>query len=170
MSVLTVFALAAVVVVEEEGSTRNDASIVVPRSGAVVLDGTLDETEWRGSAVVRRADGDLLLRHDGKYLYVGVRTVRRGRPTLSVTRGNSVRVVEAPYALGKAILGKKGATPRRHAEMRIALDQLDLRDPRISVAFSVDADDRGDEITSGSRGRRAPTWTRLRLAPASRVG
>lgn len=170
MSVLTVFALAAVVVVEEEGSTRNDVSILVPRSGAVVLDGTLDETEWRGSAIVRRPDGDLLLRHDGKYLYVGVRTARRGRPTLSVTRGNSVRVVEAPYALGKAIQGKKGATLRRHAEMRIALDQLDLRDPRISVVFSVDDTDRGDEITSGSRGRRTATWTRLRLAPASRVG
>ena len=170
MSVLTVFALAAVVVVEEDGSTRSDASILVPRSTSVVLDGRLDETEWRGSAIVRRPDGDLLLRHDGKYLYVGVRTARRGLPTLFVTRGNSVRVIEAPYALGKAIPGKKGTTLRRHAEIRIALDQLDRRDPRISVAFSVDEGDRGDEITSASPGRRDATWTRLRLAPAPRLG
>ena len=169
MSVLTVVALAAVVVVEEEGSSRNQGSISVPRSGAVVIDGRLNADEWRGSAVVRRPDGDLLLRHDGKYLYVGLRTAQRGLPSLCITRGNSVRVVHASYALGEVTSAKKGATMRRHAEMRIALDQLDPRDPRISLDFSANDDGRPDEIASGRAGTRT-TWTRLRLAPAARAG
>ena len=78
MAILTVIALAAIVVVEEEGSPRAETPISVPRSRAVVIDGTIEEAEWRGSAVVRRADGDMLLRHDGKYLYIGVRAARRG--------------------------------------------------------------------------------------------
>jgi hypothetical protein len=73
MSVLTFIALAAIVVVEEDGSTRSEATISVPRARAVVIDGTLEEAEWRGSAVVRRREGEVLLRHDGKYLYIGVR-------------------------------------------------------------------------------------------------
>ena len=170
MSVLAVIALAAVVVVEEDGSSRNATSISVPRSGAVVIDGTLNEAEWRGSAVVRRPEGDLLLRHDGKFLYVGLRTARRGLPSLCVTRGTTVRVVNASYALGEVTYAKKGATLRRQAEMRIALDQLDPRDPRISVAFSVDDDERREEIASGARAGTRPTWTRLRLAPAPRLG
>ena len=169
MSVLTVIALATVVVVEEEGASRKEGTISVPRSGAVVIDGMMNAAEWRGSAVVRRPEGDLLLRHDGRYLYVGVRTARRGLPSLCATRGNTVRVVHASYALGEVTYEKKGATMRRQAELRIPLDQLDPRDPRISLQFSVDDDGASDEIASGRTGTRT-TWTRLRLAPAARVG
>ena len=169
MSLLTVIALAAVVVVEEEGSARNEGAVSVPRSRAVVIDGTMSSAEWRGSAIVRRPEGDLLLRHDGRYLYVGVRTVRRGLPSLCVTRGSTVRVVHASYALGEVAYAKKGATMRRQAEMRIPLDQLDPRDPRISLQFSVDDDGGREEIASGRTGART-TWMRLRLAPAARVG
>lgn len=192
MSVLTFIAMAAIVVVEEEGSPRSGAPISVPRAGAVVIDGTLEETEWSGSTVVRRPEGDLLLRHDGKYLYIGIRAARRGFPSVCFARGESVRVVHASFALGDVVYERTGAKWRlgapftweplarpsssdsdqrrarflaehgwigstvpmgnpHHAEMQIALDQLDSRDPRISVAFFMEDSGRGEEIASWAR-------------------
>lgn len=228
MSVLTFFALAAIVVVEEGGSSRAEATISVPRSRAVVIDGTLEEAEWRGSAVLRRPEGDVLLRHDGKYLYIGVRTARRGFPSVCFARGDTVRVAHASFALGDVVYTRNGtawllgapfaweAPARtlgaeahqrrarfltehgwigstvpmgnpRHAEMQIALDQLDPRDLRIGVAFFMEDEGRGEGIASWPRGRRddcandrlvrgyAPervtfrkkTWTKVTLAPIS---
>ena len=190
MAIFTIVALAAVVVVEEEGSPRKEAPVSVPRSRAVVIDGTLEETEWRGSAVVKRPEGEVLLRHDGKYLYIGVRTARRGFPSVCVMRGTTVRVMHASFALGDVVYAKKdamwrlgapfewgqptfagdrdpqrarflaergwlGSTVRmgdpRHAEMQIALDQLDPRDLRISIAVFMEGEGRGEQIASWSR-------------------
>ncbi len=194
MAILTVIALAAVVIVEEDGSPRSESSISVPRSRAVVIDGTIEEAEWRGSAVVKRRDGEMLLRHDGKYLYIGVRSARPGFPSVCLMRGNTVRVIHASFALGEATYAKKNATwqlgapfewepparavgsdrdPKRirfltergwvgstvpmgnprHAEIQIALDQLDPRDLRISVALFLEDVGRGEEIASWSPAR-----------------
>lgn len=112
MTILTVLALAAVVVVEEDGSPRDGTPISVPRSRAVVIDGIIEEGEWRGSMVVKRRGGDVLLRHDGKYLYIGVRAARRGVPSICVMRGNVVRVMHASFALGEVTYAKKHATWR----------------------------------------------------------
>lgn len=230
MSPLTFIALAAIVVVEEDGSSRDEATITVPRSRAVVIDGTLEESEWRGSAVMRRADGEVLLRHDGKYLYIGVRSARRGFPSVCFVRGDTVRVAHASFALGEVVYTRNGTSWRlgapfaweapartlgvemdqrrarflaehgwigstvpmgnpRHAEMQIALDQLDRRELRIGVALFMEDDGRGDGIAAWPRGLRddcandrlvrgyAPeratfrkkTWTRLVLAPATQV-
>jgi hypothetical protein len=225
---LTIIALATIVVVED-GSPRDEAPVSVPRARGVVIDGTLDEAEWRGSAVVRRPEGDVLLRHDGQYLYIGVRTVGRGFPSVCFARGELVRIAHASYALGDVAYTKSGATWKlgapfaweksaptlgaeadqrarfltehgwtastmpmgkpRHAEMQIALDQLDPRDPRISVAFFMEDEGRGEGIAAWPRGRRddcanenlvrgyAPerlifkkkTWTKLNLVPAAEV-
>ena len=143
MAILTVLALAAVVVVEEEGAPR-ETPVSVPRSGRVILDGTIGETEWRGSAVVKRRDGELLLRHDGKYLYVGVRSARDGMPNVCLARGNSVRVVQGSVARGAATYARKNARGQlptgnpRHAEMQIPLDEVDARDLRISLVYSLE--------------------------------
>jgi hypothetical protein len=227
MSALPFIALAAIVVVED-GSSRDDAPISVPRSRAVVIDGTLEEAEWRGSAVVRRPEGEMLLRHDGKYLYIGLRTARRGFPSVCFTRGDMVRVAHASFALGEVAYTRNGMAWRlgapfvwetpartlgpeaderrarflaehgwigstvpmgnpRHAELQIALDQLDVRDLRIGVAFFAEDEGRGEGIASWPRGLRddcandrlvrgyAPerltfrkkTWTKLSLAPAA---
>jgi hypothetical protein len=192
---LTIVALAAVVVVEEDGAPRKETPVSVPRTRAVVIDGTLEETEWRGSAVVKRPEGDVLLRHDGKYLYIGVRTTRRAFPSVCIMRGNTVRVMHASFALGDVVYAKKDATWKlgapfewdppafggdrdpqrarflaergwlgstvpmgnpRHAEMQIALDQLDPRDLRIAVAVFMEDEGRGEQIASWSRaGARA---------------
>jgi hypothetical protein len=229
MSPLFIVAFATIVVVEE-GSPRDEAPISVPRARGVVIDGTLDDTEWRGSAIVRRPEGDVLLRHDGKYLYIGVRSVGRGFPSVCFARGELIRVAHASYALGDVIYTKSGTTWKlgapfawektaptsdseadqrrarfliehgwvastmpmgkpRNAEMQIALDQLDPRDPRISVAFFMEDEGRGEGIAAWPRGRRddcandrlvrgyAPerlsfkkkTWTKLTLASPADV-
>jgi hypothetical protein len=225
MSPSIIIAFATIVVVED-GSPRDEPPISVPRARGVVIDGTLDDAEWRGSAVVRRPEGDVLLRHDGKYLYVGVRTLGRGFPSVCFGRGEVVRVAHASYALGDVVYTKSGTTWKldapfvweksapasgpeadqrqarflsehgwvgsrtpmgkpRHAEMQIALDQLDARDPRLSVAFFMEDEGRGEGIAAWPRGRRddcandrlvrgyAPerltfrkrSWTKLSLAP-----
>ena len=227
MTSMTVIALAAIVVVEE-GSSRNEAPLSVPRSRPIVIDGTLEESEWRGSAVLRRPEGDVLLRHDGRYLYIGVRAVRRGFPSVCFARGETVRIAHASFALGDVIYTKSGtgwrldapfewehsartlgaeADQQRarflaehgwlgstvvmgnplHAEIQIALDELDPRDLRIGVAFFLEDDGRGERIASWPRAMRddcgndrlvrgyAPerltfkkkTWTKLSLAPAT---
>ena len=233
MSVLTYIALAAIIVVEEDGSSRDEATISVPRARAVVIDGTLEEAEWRGSAVVRRPEGEVLLRHDGRYLYIGVRTVRRGFPSVCFARGDVVRVAHASFALGEVVYTRSGTAWRlgapfaweapartlgpesdqrrarflvehgwlgstvlmgnpRHAEMQIALDQLDPRDLRIGLAFFMEDDGRGEGVAFWPRagapraGRddcanerlvrgyaperltfRKKAWAKLSLAPAT---
>jgi len=192
MVIVTIVALAAVIVVEEDGSPRKEPVVSVPRSRAVVIDGTLEEAEWRGSAVIKRPEGEVLLRHDGKYLYIGVRTARRGFPSVCVMRGNTVRVMHASFALGDVVYAKKDASWKlgapfdwepptralrgdrdpqgarflaergwlgstvpmgnpRHTEMQIALDQLDPRDLRLSVAVFMEDEGRGEQIASWSR-------------------
>jgi hypothetical protein len=228
MCVLTFFALAAIIVVEEDGSSRVEATISVPRSRAVVIDGTLEEAEWRGSAVLRRPEGEVLLRHDGKYLYIGVRAARRGFPSVCFARGDTIRVAHASFALGDVVYTRNGTAWRlgapfawdapartlgaeagqrrarflaehgwigstvpmgnpRHAEIQIALDQLDSRDLRIGVAFFMEDEGRGEGIASWPRGPhddcandrlvrgyaperltfRKKTWTKLSLAPTA---
>jgi hypothetical protein len=220
----------ATIVVVEDGSPRDAAPVSVPRARGVVIDGTLDDTEWRGSAVVRRPEGDVLLRHDGKYLYIGVRSVGRGFASVCFARGERIRVAHASYALGDVVYTKSGSTWKlgapfawdksapalgpeadqwrtrfltehgwvastvpmgrpRQAEIQIALDQLDPRDSRISVAFLMEDEGRGEAIAAWPRGRRddcandrlvrgyAPerltfkkkTWTQLTLAPSAEV-
>lgn len=196
MAILTVIALAAVVVVEEDGSPR-DTPISVPRSRGVVVDGTIEEAEWRGSKVVKRRGGEMLLRHDGKYLYIGVRSTGRGFLSVCLMRGNTVRVMHSSFALGEVTYAKKNATWRldapfewepparavgsdrdsqgarfladrgwlgstvpmgnpRHAEMQIALDQLDPRALRVAVAYVLEDAGGGGEIAQWSRaGARA---------------
>ena len=117
MASLVIIALAAVVVVEEDGS-RDETPVSVPRSRPVAIDGTLDEAEWRGSAVMRRPDGEVLLRHDGRYLYVGVRTARRGFPSVCLARGDTVHVAHASFALGDVLYTK--ATTRWHLDAPFA--------------------------------------------------
>jgi hypothetical protein len=224
---LTFIALAAIVVVED-GSSRDEAPISVPRSRPIVIDGTLEEAEWRGSAVVRRPEGEVLLRHDGKYLYIGVRATRLGFPSICFARGDTVRVAHASFALGEVVYARTGKAWRlgapfaweapartlgpevdqrrarflaergwigstvpmgnpRHAEIQVAVDQLDPRDLRIGIAFFMEDEGRGEGIASWSRGPRddcandrlvrgyAPerltfrksSWTKLSLAPAA---
>jgi hypothetical protein len=227
MTSMTVIALAAIVVVED-GSSRNEASLPVPRSRPIVIDGTLEESEWRGSAVLRRPEGDVLLRHDGRYLYIGVRAVRRGFPSVCFARGEAVRIAHSSFALGDVIYTKNGTSWRLdapfvwersartlgtdadqqrarflaehgwlgstagmgnplHAEIQIALDQLDPRDLRVGVAFLMEDDGGGERIAAWPRAMRddcgnerlvrgyAPerltfkkkTWTKISLAPAT---
>lgn len=227
MASMTVIALAAIVVVEES-SPRNEPPLPVPRSRPIVIDGTLEESEWRGSAVLRRPEGDVLLRHDGRYLYIGVRAVRRGFPSVCFARGETVRIAHSSFALGDVVYTKNGTSWRLdtpfvwdhsartlgpeadqqrarflaehgwlgstvvmgnplHAEIQIALDELDPRDLRIGVAFFLEDDGRGERIASWPRAMRddcgndrlvrgyAPerltfkkkTWTKLSLAPAT---
>ena len=47
-------------------ATRESALAACRARVSIVIDGTLEESEWRGSAVVRRPEGDVLLRHDGR--------------------------------------------------------------------------------------------------------
>lgn len=82
----------------------------IPTGGAITLDGTLDETEWWGA--VRQpleGGGEVWLRHDGAFLYVGVRGTAEGWSHVYVPHPDTVRVLHASAALGTAIYRPQGA-------------------------------------------------------------
>jgi hypothetical protein len=73
----------------------------VPRGAPVVIDGKIDAAEWNGAATHGFADGSVIrLRHDGRHLFVGLTSTRKGFPSVCTARGDVVRVLHASAALG----------------------------------------------------------------------
>ncbi len=80
-----------------------DLSIDVPRGTAPVLDGTLLADEW---AVAYEADltpsGRLMLLHDGRYLYLGIRGRTDSVGSVCVASGDVISVLHSSLGLGTA--------------------------------------------------------------------
>jgi hypothetical protein len=75
--------------------------IDVPRGAPVVIDGKIDAAEWDGAANHRFADGSVIrLRHDGRHLFLGLTSTRKGFPSVCIARGDVVRILHASAALG----------------------------------------------------------------------
>jgi hypothetical protein len=75
--------------------------IAVPRRPAATIDGVLGDAEWHGAAARRTADGsEVLLMHDGRFLFLGVRAAKPGFVSACVVRNDTVRVLHASAALG----------------------------------------------------------------------
>src|SRR5262245_20751737 len=82
--------------------------IEVPRGAPVVIDGKVDEAEWQGAATHRFADDSVIrLRHDGRHLFVGLTSPRKGFPRLCTVNGDAVRVLHASAALGAVTYDRK---------------------------------------------------------------
>lgn len=75
--------------------------VQVPTGPPIVMDGTIEEAEWRGAA---RFDmdggGEVMLRLQGGNLLVGVRGAGPGFPHVALSFGDSIWVLHASGALG----------------------------------------------------------------------
>jgi hypothetical protein len=91
---------------------KSGATVDVPRGATAVIDGRVDDLEWRHAAVHRLSDGSVLrLQHDGRYLFLAVSAARRGYPSVCIASGGgSVRVFHASAALGSITYAKGAET------------------------------------------------------------
>lgn len=86
----------ALILISESGSV-----IKVPRGPAPVIDGRIEETEWRGAAVERLDNGlTVRLMHDGQFLFLAVTSTGEGFPSACVAQADTVRILHASAALG----------------------------------------------------------------------
>jgi hypothetical protein len=74
------------------------------------VDGTISPGEWdRARAEKLAGGGEVLLQHDGEYLYVAIRVAGTGIGSLCVPHGrDGVAVLHASAAIGSAVYGKTG--------------------------------------------------------------
>lgn len=80
------------------------APVEVHFGKAVTIDGTIADAEWADASAFDLTNGGrLLLKHDGTYLYVGVRGTAKGWCHIYVARDSRVEVLHASAALGRVI-------------------------------------------------------------------
>lgn len=104
-------------------------AIAVPRRPAPTIDGTLADAEWRGAATRRASDGsEVLLLHDGRFLFLGVRAVKPGFVSACVIRKDTVRVLHASAALGDVAYVPGDATWRVAAKFAWGMRARELND------------------------------------------
>jgi hypothetical protein len=85
--------------------------VSVPKGEPVVIDGRLSPAEWNGAFRARMTDGsEVLLKHDGNYLYLAVRGASEGFPSLCVAQADTIHLLHASAALASAAYVRSGAT------------------------------------------------------------
>ncbi len=113
--------------------TPEKSELLVPSGPAVELDGKLGAEEWKGAlAMPLGAGGELLLRHDERYLYVGVRGKGSGWAHLYLQDGDTVVVRHASAALGSAVYAKDELGKWQPTQAFPARDAWALRDSSLT--------------------------------------
>lgn len=93
------------------GGFASSLVVKVPRGPAPVIDGRIEETEWRGAAVEHTENGlTVRLRHDGQFLFLGVTSTEEGFPSICVSQADTVRILHASAALGAVAYTSRGGT------------------------------------------------------------
>jgi hypothetical protein len=73
----------------------------IPKGAAITLDGKLEDEEWKNAVTHELVGGgQVLLQHDGRHLFVGIKGVKEGWSHLYLTNGQDVFVLHASAALG----------------------------------------------------------------------
>jgi hypothetical protein len=84
-------------------------TVQVPRGGAVVIDGRVDNLEWRNSIRIEHPAGTFVrLQQDSLYLYVGITSERPGFASLCIAVNGDVHVLHASAALGAIAYKRNG--------------------------------------------------------------
>jgi hypothetical protein len=80
-----------------------EQDVRVPHAFGVEIDGGFRPGEWDRAAVFSLDDGtEVRLQHDGRDLYLGLRAEREILGSLCLVRGDTVSVLHASHALGRA--------------------------------------------------------------------
>jgi len=95
----------------EAGAQASGNSVQVPRGDAVVIDGRIDDAEWRTARRMEHPPGTVVrLLRDADHLYVGITSERQGFASLCVAMPNEVHVLHASAALGAIAYRPNGDT------------------------------------------------------------
>jgi hypothetical protein len=82
---------------------KNETIRIAP-GGPVMIDGRIEEKEWKDAAVFELAGGgQVFFKYDGEYLFVGVRGLKKGWSHLYLSEGETVSVMHASAALGMTV-------------------------------------------------------------------
>jgi hypothetical protein len=102
--------------------------IDVPLAPPPVIDGRLDEAEWQGSVPQRLTDETVVrFQHDGRHLFLGIRSSRPGFASVCVAGPDTVRVYHASAALGSVAYERSaGAWVTGDREFAYAMRNPDL--------------------------------------------
>ncbi len=81
----------------------------IPKASAPAIDGKLGDDEWKNALKQELVGGgELLLQHDGNFLYVGVHGTSHGWCHVYVTAGDTIFVHHASAALGTMTYWQNG--------------------------------------------------------------
>jgi len=84
--------------------SQGSLTIDVPRGDPPTLDGALLPHEWASAREATISEtSELLLMHDGEYLYLGIRAGEVGVGSICVDQGDRVKVLHSSMALGTAV-------------------------------------------------------------------
>ena len=82
----------------------NLSLVIVPGGIAPIIDGSLLPEEWESAIQSEMSGGgELLLMHDGGYLYIGVRAKPEPVTSICIDQGEQVSILHSSAALGTAI-------------------------------------------------------------------
>ena len=86
----------------ERAEPSGAAATTVARGGAVTIDGTIGDDEWKGATSVKVGANEYLLQVDGEHLCVAVRGVSQAILTVGIESEKGVRILHASASLGEA--------------------------------------------------------------------
>jgi hypothetical protein len=87
-----------------------DTSIEVPNVPAPIIDGSFSEGEWEGAMMIDLTNGgEMMVMHDGGYLYLGIRSRDMGFGSICTLDENRVSILHSSAGLGTAIFERDGA-------------------------------------------------------------
>ena len=113
---------------------RQATAVRVPRGVAPTVDGRISPDEWNASFEGDVAAGvQLKLRHDGRFLYVAVRSAKPGFPSVCVVKGDTTRILHSSAALGAAkYVGRSGGDSRLATPFSFAMRAAETGATRIA--------------------------------------
>jgi len=101
--------------------------ITVPRGSPPIINGRISTDEWAGSAEARLSDESrVLLRHDGRFLYIAIVGTKPGFPSVCVARGDSIRILHSSAALGSALYVRDGDEWQQRQKLNFSLRSGDV--------------------------------------------
>jgi hypothetical protein len=84
-------------------------TITVPRGSDITIDGKLSAGEWDDALKQElKGGGELRIKHDGTYLYLGLRGLKDGWSHVYLTDGQTIYVLHASAALGSVAYRQSG--------------------------------------------------------------
>jgi hypothetical protein len=137
------------------------APISIPKGPAPKIDGRIEPTEWAGSyEVPMPGAGRLMLRHDGRYLYVGIDGSAQGFPSACTVRGDSVTIMHSSAAVGTATYARGESDWKQRHGFTFALRSRDVS----AAGMQAQADFLASNGWVASNSAMSPTQREMKIS------